>query len=90
MRTQWGVYVVAFGLRRWSIRRLKPGDLTALASIADGSARSTSRSIERLARRHFIVRRSGGQFIVTLRGRVALMIKQRSRYWPPSMATGLF
>jgi len=66
-------------LSHWSTRKLRSGDLTALATIAHGSTAATE-CIERLARRRFVAKKPDGRIVVTLRGHVALMIKRaRSR-----------
>jgi len=68
---------MAFGLTRWATRKLKSGDLTALAAIADGAAKPADTCLDRLAARHFIVKRTDGEIAVTLQGHVALMIRKK-------------
>ncbi len=68
---------MSMGLKRWSTRKLRPGDLTALAAIADGSAAPKETSVNRLAQRHFITRKADGRMAVTARGHVALMIARK-------------
>jgi len=66
-------------IRRWSTRKLRSGDLTALAAIADGSA-AVAECVDRLARRRFVAKKPDGRIVVTLRGHMALVIKRaRSR-----------
>ena len=69
---------MAFGLRRWAGRKLHRGDLTMLAAIAHGNATaSRHNSIDRLAQRHFVMQKSDGQFAVTWRGHMALMVRRK-------------
>jgi len=69
---------MAFGLRRWAGRKLHRGDLTMLAAIAHGNATAPQQnSIDRLAQRHFVVQKSDGQFAVTLRGHMALIVRRK-------------
>jgi len=66
-------------LRRWATAKLQPGDLTALASIAEGSEKPKETSVKRLLRRRFVSQRRNGRIAPTVRGRVVLMIR-RSNY----------
>ncbi len=62
-------------LRRWATRDLRRGDLTALAEAAKGWAQPNDSCIQRLKRRHFLLVKSDGQFVVTFRGHLALMLR---------------
>jgi hypothetical protein len=66
------------GLREWSTSKLRHGDLTALHDLVAGSRAEESR-LKRLARRGFIAQRKSGQFAVTARGRVALLVRRLSQ-----------
>jgi hypothetical protein len=67
-------------VRDWTTRGLRRGDLTALAAIARGRRPSEQNRRERLARRGFIDTASDdGPSFVTLRGRVALLLRKMTR-----------
>jgi hypothetical protein len=63
-------------VREWATHKLRPGDLTALAALAGGSKDVDEDRIKRLHKRRFIIERGAGAVAVTLRGRVALMIRR--------------
>lgn len=66
--------------RTWATYKLKPGDLTALVSIASRRVRADEARLARLRRRGFVTERSDGSVAVTIRGRLAIAIK-RSMLW---------
>lgn len=65
------------GAKRWAVNGLQNGDLTALASIASRHLNENNDSrIDRLRRRGFVAQRKDGSVGITMRGRLALLIKQ--------------
>jgi len=62
-------------VRKWVTRRLRYGDLRALEAIASGTKAPNRDQVKRLIRRRFVVARGHRAFYVTMRGRVALMIR---------------
>jgi hypothetical protein len=63
-------------MQRWATRDLHNGDLTALRSVARGSAIARENQIKRLRRRGFVAERSDGTPAITMHGRVALLLKK--------------
>jgi len=63
-------------MRKWATRKLRSGDLTALAGVVNGCASTDRDRIDRLAQRGFVAKKPGGQFAVTLAGRAALLVKR--------------
>ncbi len=63
-------------MRRWATRKLRSGDLTALAAIANGAARPEPERVGRLTERGFVVAKPNGNVSATLAGRIALLIKR--------------
>lgn len=62
-------------VREWATRKLRQGDLTALAALASGSQDVGEDRVKRLHKRGFVVERNDS-VSVTTRGRVALMIRR--------------
>ncbi len=62
--------------RRWATHGLRTGDLTALFTLAQAGAQPNDGCAERLERRGFIRRDANGQVTLTLRGRLAVMIRR--------------
>ena len=60
----------------WATRKLRSGDLSALAQVANGGQKPKGISVERLSQRRFVAVRPSGEVAVTLRGHVALMIRR--------------
>jgi hypothetical protein len=60
----------------WATRKLRSGDLTALAQVASGEQKPREVSVGRLSQRRFVAVRPSGEVSVTLRGHVALMIRR--------------
>jgi hypothetical protein len=58
---------------------LRLGDLTALAAIAEGWEQPTDSRITRLKRRQFVSAGRDGRIRVTLRGRIALMVRRATK-----------
>jgi len=64
-------------MKRWTTAKLRQGDLTALARIADRQSFNLEQSqIKRLSERGFLRRKRDNDLAVTLRGRVALLIRR--------------
>ena len=66
--------------KSWATYGLQDGDLTALASIAAATGRQDESRVTRLKRRGFAVERKDKSIAVTLRGRLALLVK-RTMMW---------
>ncbi len=62
--------------RRWATQGLRTGDLTALFALAQAGTEPNDGATERLERRGFIKRDRDGRISLTLRGRVAVMIRR--------------
>jgi hypothetical protein len=62
-------------LRDWAAHELQTGDLTALGAIASDRTKPKDETLRRLFKRRFVSVR-GGEIDVTLRGRVAVMIRR--------------
>lgn len=62
-------------MREWATRKLRYGDLTALSVARKGSGRIEADRLERLANRGFIVKKNNGKIVVTIPGRVALLVR---------------
>jgi hypothetical protein len=60
----------------WATRGLQSGDLTALAGTASGRRASFGGPTERLLQRRFVRERHDKSVVITLRGRLALLIKR--------------
>jgi hypothetical protein len=60
----------------WATRKLRSGDLSALAQVANGGQKPREVSVERLSLRRFVAVQPSGEVSVTLRGHVALMIRR--------------
>ena len=65
-------------MRKWATRKLRTGDLTALAAIAHGAMRPEPERVERLSDRGFVTNKQNGDVSATLAGRIALLIKRLS------------
>ena len=66
-------------IQKWATRGLNAGDLSALRNLTSGSIPRDSQ-IQRLKRRGFVKQRSPEKPpVVTIPGRVALLIKQITR-----------
>lgn len=63
-------------MRKWATRKLRSGDLTALAAVVNGCANIEPERIGRLAQRGFVVTKPNGKVAATLSGRAALVIKR--------------
>lgn len=68
-------------LKTWATQKLKVGDLSALASMANGRKDSEPQRVRRLASRGFIAESGDGNISVTARGRIALMIKRVTAFF---------
>jgi hypothetical protein len=68
-------------LKWWATRKLRTGDLTALAAIANGGERPKEVCFKRLSERKFVATQPTGQLCVTFRGRMALEIRRRATSW---------
>jgi hypothetical protein len=68
-------------LKQWARKSLQRGDLTALSRISEHESDDRKPSqIDRLEQRGFLVKKAGGSFGVTFKGRTALWInKPRAR-----------
>jgi hypothetical protein len=62
--------------KTWATQGLRSGDLTALAGIASGRRLPDGEPIERLRERRFVGVRADQSAVITLRGRLALLIKR--------------
>jgi len=62
--------------KSWATRALQSGDLTALAAIASGRGSHDGGPSERLRQRRFVRERADKSVVITLRGRLALLIKR--------------
>jgi hypothetical protein len=62
-------------LKEWATDELQTGDLKALGAIASRRTQPKDEILRRLFNRHFVSIR-GGKIDVTLRGRVALIIRR--------------
>jgi hypothetical protein len=62
--------------KTWATRGLRAGDLTALAGIASGRRLPDGEPTERLRERRFVRERADTSIVITLRGRLALIIKR--------------
>lgn len=62
--------------KEWATRKLRSGDLSALAAIASGSAGYDDDRVDRLRQRGFVAAKDDGRVVVTARGRAALLIKR--------------
>jgi hypothetical protein len=58
---------------------LRLGDLTALAQIGKGWEQPTDSRVARLKRRQFVSVGRDGRIRVTLRGRIALMVRRATK-----------
>ena len=77
-------------LQRWARKHLQRGDLTALSGIHEHEVADHGK-IDRLTRRGFLVRKSGGSFRPTVKGRIALGIHKRAgRAGPYLMQLGVW
>jgi hypothetical protein len=63
-------------LRRWATRKLRSGDLTALAAMAGGGPKPRNGSYERLTGRGFVAASPNGEASIIVRGRLALAIRR--------------
>jgi hypothetical protein len=63
-------------MRKWATRKLRSGDLTALAAVGNGCSAMDPDRIDRLAQRGFVAKKPGGHFAVTFAGRAALLVKR--------------
>jgi len=70
----WGS--TAVGVRGWATRKLRSGDLTALAAIALGRPPSQPGPAERLIDRGFARERDDASLAVTISGRLALLVRR--------------
>lgn len=63
-------------IREWATRRLRYGDLRALAAIAEGATVLEEDRIKRLRRRHFVAPRKDGSVRVVAFGWIALFVRR--------------
>ena len=62
-------------MREWATRKLRYGDLTALGTVKRGVDGVPEERLGRLERRGFIAKRGNGRIVVTLPGRIALLVR---------------
>jgi len=62
-------------MRDWATRRLRYGDLTALGTVRKGTASIPQERLERLTKRGFVARKADGKLVVTIPGRLALLVR---------------
>ena len=62
-------------MREWATRKLRYGDLTALGTIRRGGEHVPEDRLCRLSKRGFITKRGNGKVVVTIPGRLALLVK---------------
>lgn len=67
-------------LKTWATHKLKTGDLTALASMANGRGQFEPQRVRRLLDRGFVSDNGNGNVAVTARGRIALAIKRLTTF----------
>ena len=65
-------------IRDWATRDLRSGDLSALATIAQGGSERDQERIRRLTQRGFLASKVDGTLAITPFGRLALFIRQFS------------
>lgn len=63
------------GIKEWVTRNLRSGDLTALSAVAHGCATKDDERIRRLLQRGYVAGKNG-KFVITPRGRLALLIRR--------------
>jgi len=68
-------------LRWWATRKLRTGDLAALAAVAQSGERPKDVCFQRLSARRFVATEPDGRLCVTFRGRMALEIRRRATRW---------
>lgn len=67
-------------LKRWATAKLRQGDLTALARIANKQPFGPDEGrVERLSQRGFVRRKSNDGLAATLKGRAALLIRNMTK-----------
>ena len=62
-------------MREWATRKLRYGDLTALGTVRKGVEGVPEDRLCRLAKRGFVARKGNGKFVVTIPGRLALLVR---------------
>ncbi|HVZ52626.1 MAG TPA: hypothetical protein VG986_11710 [Pseudolabrys sp.] len=62
-------------MREWATRKLRHGDLTALGTVRRGVEGVQEDRLGRLERRGFVAKKGNGKFVVTIPGRLALLVR---------------
>jgi hypothetical protein len=73
--------ILKFDARAWITRDLKPGDLYSLIEVASGLRPDglTDSQARRLAARGMVRRYGNGTYGATIKGRIALLVRQAIR-----------